>query len=276
MRRSCRETTFDRLERLLMPLKIAANLTMMFGEHEFMDRFSAAARNGFKGVEYLFPYDYPAEAIREQLDANGLKQVLFDFPAGDWAAGDRGIAVQPDRVGEFQDGVGKAVEYAQVLGCERLTCLAGIPQEGTDPETAERTMVRNLQFAADAAAGIGAIVLVEPLNTRDVPGTFVSTSAHGARLVRDTVRDNVRLQFDVYHTQIMEGDIAMTFSDHLPMIGHVQIADNPGRHEPGTGEINYPFVFNHITNSGYDGWIGAEYMPAQDTESGLAWASQYL
>ena len=137
-------------------------------------------------------------------------------------------------------------------------------------------MIRNLQFAADAAARIGAIVLVEPLNTRDVPGTFVSTSSHGARLVRATVRENVRLQFDVYHTQIMEGDIATKFSDLLPMIGHVQIADNPGRHEPGSGEINYPFVLDHIANSGYDGWIGAEYMPAGDTESGLGWVKPYL
>ena len=259
-----------------MPLNIAANLTMMFNEHDFMDRFAVAARCGFNGVEYLFPYEYPADAIREQLDENGLKQVLFDFPAGDWGAGDRGIAVQPDRVGEFQDGVGLAVKYAETLGCERLTCLAGIPDDGTDPEVAEQTMIRNLQFAADAAARIGAIVLVEPLNTRDVPGTFVSTSSHGVSLVRATVRENVRLQFDVYHTQIMEGDIATKFSELLPMIGHVQIADNPGRHEPGSGEINYPFVLDHIAKSGYDGWIGAEYMPDSDTESGLGWAKQYL
>lgn len=259
-----------------MHLKIAANLTMMFNEHEFMDRFAAAARCGFEGVEYLFPYEYPAEAIREQLEAHGLKQILFDFPAGDWAAGDRGIAVQPDRVSEFQDGVGLAVEYAKILGCERLTCLAGIPDDGTNPEVAEETMIRNLQFAADTAARIGAIVLVEPLNTRDVPGTFVSTSSHGARLVRAAMRDNVRLQFDVYHTQIMEGDITTKFSELLPMIGHVQIADNPGRHEPGSGEINYPFVLNHIANSGYEGWIGAEYMPDDDTESGLDWVKTYL
>lgn len=257
-----------------MPLNIAANLTMMFNEHEFMDRFAAAARCGFKGVEYLFPYDYPAEDIREQLDTNGLKQVLFDFPAGDWANGDRGIAVQPDRVQEFQDGVQLAVEYAQTIGCKRLTCLAGIPN--SDTEAAEETMIRNLQFAADAAKPIGAIVLVEPLNTRDVPGTFVSTSAHGDRIVQATQRENVRLQFDVYHTQIMEGDIATRFSNLLPRIGHIQIADNPGRHEPGSGEINYPFVLNHIANSGYKDWIGAEYIPANNTESGLDWLKQYL
>ena len=257
-------------------MKIAANLTMMFNEHDFMDRFTAAASAGFKGVEYLFPYDYPADAIGDALDANGLKQVLFDFPAGDWANGDRGIAVQPDRVGEFQDGIGLAVEYATALGCKRLTCLAGIPDDGTDPEVAEQTMIRNLQFAADAAARIDAIVLVEPLNTRDVPGTFVSRSSHGAQIIRAADRANVRLQFDVYHTQIMEGDLATKFSELLPMIGHVQIADNPGRHEPGSGEINYPFVLNHIANSGYDGWIGAEYMPAGNTQDGLSWVKPYL
>ncbi len=259
-----------------MPLKIAANLTMMFNEHDFMDRFAAAASCGFKGVEYLFPYDYPADAIAEELEKNGLKQVLFDFPAGDWANGDRGIAVQPERVREFQDGVGLAVEYAKALGCTRLTCLAGIPDEGADPAVSEQTMIDSLQFAADAASDIGANVLVEPLNTRDVPGTYVSKSAHGARLVRAADRPNVRLQFDVYHTQIMEGDLAPNFTDLLPLIGHVQIADNPGRHEPGSGEINYPFVLNHIDHSGYDGWIGAEYMPAGETVSGLGWASDYL
>ena len=259
-----------------MPLKIAANLTMMFNEHDFMDRFAAAASCGFKGVEYLFPYDYPADAIAEELKKNGLKQVLFDFPAGDWANGDRGIAVQPDRVGEFQDGVGLAVEYAKVLGCTRLTCLAGIPDAGADPAVSEQTMIENLRFAADAASEIGANVLVEPLNTRDVPGTFVSKSAHGASLVRAAGHPNVRLQFDVYHTQIMEGDLAPKFTDLLSLIGHVQIADNPGRHEPGSGEINYPFVLNHIDESGYDGWIGAEYMPAGETVSGLSWASDYL
>ncbi len=259
-----------------MTLKIAANLTMMFNEHDFLDRFAAAARSGFKGVEYLFPYDYPADAIGEQLEANGLKQVLFDFPAGDWAGGDRGIAVQPDRVGEFQDGVGTAIEYAKVLSCTRLTCLAGIPDENSDPEVSEQTMIDNLRFAADAAADIGANVLVEPLNTKDVPGTYVSTSAHGARLVQASDRENVRLQFDVYHTQIMEGDLAPKFTALLGLIGHVQIADNPGRHEPGSGEINYDFVLNHIDASGYDGWIGAEYLPAAETESGLSWVKPYL
>ena len=259
-----------------MPLKIAANLTMMFNEHDFMNRFAAAARNGFRGVEYLFPYDYSTDAIGEQLDKHNLQQVLFDFPAGDWANGDRGIAVQPDRVGEFQDGVGLAIEYAESLGCQRLTCLAGIPEAGADPAISDQTLVDNLRFAADAAIDIDAIVLVEPLNTRDVPGTFVSDSNHGSRIVKDALKDNVRLQFDVYHTQIMEGDLATKFTNLLPSIGHVQIADNPGRHEPGSGEINYPFILNHIETSGYDGWIGAEYIPSAETESGLGWVKPYL
>ena len=259
-----------------MSLKVAANLTMMYNEHEFMDRFAAASRDGFKGVEYLFPYDYPVDAIGEQLETHGLQQILFDFPAGDWANGDRGIAVQPNRVGEFQDGVGLAIEYAKALGCQRLTCLAGIPEAGSDPDATDNTLVSNLRFAADAAAAIDAIVLVEPLNTIDVPGTFVSATAHGQRLIKDTVRDNVRLQFDVYHTQIMEGDLARKFSRLLPIIGHVQIADNPGRHEPGSGEINYPFILDHIDSCGYEGWIGAEYIPASDTKAGLSWADPYL
>ncbi len=257
-------------------IKLAANLTMTFNEHDFLDRFDAAAKCGFKGVEYLFPYDYPADQIAERLEAHGLAQVLFDFPAGDWAAGDRGIAVQPDRVGEFQDGVGTAVEYARILNCTRLTCLAGIPDEGADGDTTQETMVENLRFAARAAADIGATVLVEPLNTKDVPGTFVSTSAHGAEIVEAANMPNINLQFDVYHTQIMEGDITPSFTSLLPLIHHVQIADNPGRHEPGTGEINYPFVFHHIDQSGYDGWVGAEYVPSGETTASLEWAHPYL
>ncbi len=257
-------------------IQLAANLTMMFNEYDFLDRFEAAAANGFKGVEYLFPYDYSADEIAARLEARGLKQVLFDLPAGDWEAGDRGIAVQPDRGGEFQDGVGVAIEYAKALNCNRLTCLAGIPDEGADPEISETTMVENLRFAARAAADIGANILVEPLNTKDVPGTFVSTSSHGKRLIDAVGATNVKLQYDVYHMQIMEGDLAPTFSSLLPMIGHVQIADNPGRHQPGTGEINYDFVFQHIDSSGYDGWIGAEYMPDGDTVVSLKWAREFL
>ncbi len=257
-------------------IKLAANLTMTFNELDFLDRFEAAAKCGFKGVEYLFPYDYSADEIAERLAANELTQVLFDLPAGDWAAGDRGIAVQPERVGEFQDGVGTAIEYARALKCTRLTCLAGIPDIADDRDVSQETMIENLRFAARAASDIGATILVEPLNTKDVPGTFVSTSVHGAEIVRAADMPNVKLQFDVYHTQIMEGDLAPSFTALLPLIHHVQIADNPGRHEPGTGEINYPFIFQHIDNSGYDGWIGAEYVPSGETTASLGWARSYL
>lgn len=257
-------------------INLAANLTMMFNEHDFIDRFRAATAAGFAGVEYLFPYDYPAEQIKEQLDEYDLVQVLFDLPAGDWSAGDRGIAVQPDRVNEFQDGVGVAIKYAKVLQCARLTCLAGIPDEATDPQLSEETMIENLRFAAKAAQTIGATILVEPLNTKDVPGTFVSTSNHGARIVKAANMPNIALQYDFYHMQIMEGNLAPTFTSLLPIIHHVQIADNPGRHEPGSGEINYSFILDHIDKSGYDGWIGAEYMPAEDTLRGLPWAHKYL
>lgn len=257
-------------------INLAANLTMMFNEHDFIDRFKAAAAAGFAGVEYLFPYDYPAEQIKEQLDEYDLVQVLFDLPAGDWSAGDRGIAVQPDRVNEFQDGVGVAIEYAKVLQCARLTCLAGIPDEATAPQLSEETMIENLRFAAKAVQTIGATILVEPLNTKDVPGTFTSTSDHGARIVKAANMPNIALQYDFYHMQIMEGNLAPTFTSLLPIIRHVQIADNPGRHEPGSGEINYSFILDHIDKSGYDGWIGAEYMPADDTLRGLSWAYKHL
>ncbi len=257
-------------------VKLAANLTLMFNEVDFLDRFGAAADAGFKGVEYLFPYDYPADAIAERLERHGLKQVLFDFPAGDWDGGDRGLGCIPDRVGEFQDSVGTALEYAKALSCTRLTSLAGIAPEGADRDTVEQTMVDNLKFAAKAAAGQGITVLVEPLNTRDVPGTYVFTSAHGRALVEAAGESNVKLQYDVYHMQIMEGDIAPTIDANMDVIHHFQLADNPGRNEPGTGEINYDFILPHIDGLGYEGWIGCEYKPAARTEDGLGWAKKYL
>ena len=257
-------------------VKLAANLSMMFNEVDFMDRFDAAAGAGFKGVEYLFPYDFPADEIRERLDRNGLKQVLFDLPAGDWDGGDRGIGCLPDRVGEFQDGVGKAIEYARALDCGLLTCLAGIPPEGLDPELATQTLIDNMAFAAPLAAGAGAKLLLEPINTRDIPGYFVTPSSQGVSILDKVEHENAWLQYDIYHMQVMEGDIAPTIERLLDRIPHFQLADNPGRNEPGTGEINYPFLFSFIDNLGYDGWIGCEYRPAGVTEDGLGWASAYL
>ena len=257
--------------------KLAANLSMMFNEVDFMDRFGAAAEAGFKGVEYLFPYDFPAEQIAEQLEKHGLKQVLFDFTAGDFAGGERGIAIQPERQGEFQDGVGTALEYAKVLGCERLTVLAGLAPDGVDRGTLQQTLVENLKFAAAEAAPHGINVLLEPLNTVDAPKFFVvHTKDALATIEAAGSPSNLKLQYDVYHMQIMEGDLHRAIDANIGSIGHIQIADNPGRHEPGTGEINYTNLLKHIDDAGYEGWIGCEYIPAGETAAGLSWASNYL
>lgn len=256
--------------------RLAANLSLMFNEVGFMERFGRAAKAGFKGVEYLFPYEFEAEDIRAELDKHGLEQVLFDFPAGDWGAGERGIGCLPDRVGEFQDGVGTAVEYARTLNCSRLTVLAGKVPEGGDPDKLSQTLVENLQFASKALEGTGITVLLEAINTIDIPGYFVTTTGQSKSLVAAAGAPNVKVQYDIYHMQIMEGDIARTIEANLPQIGHFQLADNPGRNEPGTGEINYDFVLPYIDGLGYDGWVGCEYKPKSETEAGLSWASKWL
>ena len=257
-------------------VKLAANLSMMFTEVEMLDRFDAAANTGFKGVEYLFPYDFPAEQIKERLEKNGLKQVLFDLPAGDWDGGDRGLAALPDRVEEFRDGVGMAVEYAKTLDCGQLTCLAGIPPAGTDPEVATQTLIDNMAFAAPLVADAGAKLLLEPINPRDIPGYFITTSSQGISVLDAVGHENAWLQYDIYHMQIMEGDLAPTIERLKNRIPHFQLADNPGRNEPGTGEINYPWLFSFIDGLEYDGWIGCEYKPAGVTEDGLGWAAGLL
>lgn len=256
--------------------KLAANLSMMFNEVDFLDRFEAAAKAGFKGVEYLFPYDYPAEQIKEKLDEHNLAQVLFDFPAGDWDAGDRGCAIHPDRVGEFQDGVGKAVEYAKVLECERLTVLAGKADSSLRGDQIHATLVDNLKFASNAVAGTNITVLLEAINTIDIPGYAVFRNNQSRAAVEAAGAENVKIQYDIYHMQIMEGDLTRAIDANLELIGHFQLADNPGRHEPGTGEINYDFLLPYIDSKGYDGWVGCEYMPAGDTVAGLGWAAKYL
>jgi hydroxypyruvate isomerase len=256
--------------------KLAANLSMMFNEVDFLDRFGLAAKAGFKGVEYLFPYDYPAEQLKEKLDENGLTQVLFDFPAGDWDAGDRGIGSLPDRVGEFQDGVGTAVEYAKVLECDRLTVLAGKAPSGANATQMQETLVENLKFASNAVAGTDAVILLEAINTIDIPGYSVFRTNQSRAAVDATGADNVKVQFDIYHMQIMEGDLTRSIDEHFDAIGHYQLADNPGRHEPGSGEINYDFLLPYLDWKGYDGWVGCEYAPAADTVTGLRWAAQYL
>ena len=255
--------------------RFAANLTMLFGEVEFLDRFGAAAQAGFRGVEYLFPYPWPAAQLRERLQRHGLEQVLFNLPAGDWAKGERGIACAPDRTGEFQDGVGRALEYAKALGCARLNCLAGIAPAGVPDELVRRTFTANLAFAAAKLGAAGVRLLIEPVNTRDIPGFWLCRSAQALSIIDQVGSPNLGLQYDAYHMQIMEGDLARTMEANLARIGHVQIADNPGRHEPGTGEIHYPFLFAHLDRIGYSGWVGCEYRPAASTEAGLGWLAPW-
>jgi hydroxypyruvate isomerase len=256
--------------------RLAANLTMMFNEVPFLDRFEAAAGAGFRGVEFLFPYDFPVDQILERLGRHHVEQVLFDLPAGDWAKGDRGNAIFPDRVGEFQDGVGKALGYAKTLGCKRLTVLAGKQPDNVSLEKLHRTYVDNLKFAAGKAAPLGITLMVEAINTRDIPGFFVNKTAHALQVVKDVGAPNVAVQYDIYHMQIMEGDLATSIKTNLGSIKHMQLADNPGRNEPGTGEINYGFLLPYIDGLGYDGWIGCEYRPKGKTLEGLAWAKPWL
>lgn len=256
--------------------KFAANLTMLFNEVGFLDRFAAAAKAGFKGVEYLFPYDFDKDELAERLRQHDLQQVLHNLPAGDWAAGERGIACLPDRVGEFQEGVGRAIEYAQALGCSQLNCLAGLAPPEADADALRETLVSNLRFAADALGSAGIRLLIEPINTRDIPGFYLTGTRQALEIIDATESDNIGLQYDIYHMQIMEGDLASTIERHLGRIGHMQLADTPGRHEPGTGEINYPFLFGFIDRLGYRGWIGCEYKPAAGTLDGLAWLKPYL
>jgi hydroxypyruvate isomerase len=251
--------------------KFAANLTMIFNEVDFLDRFRAAAEAGFKGVEYLFPYAFPKEALAERLDRHGLVQVLHNLPAGDWDKGERGIACHPDRVGEFQDGVGRAIDYAKALGCKQVNCLAGIAPAGVSADTQRQTFVDNLRFAAGKLKEAGIRLLVEPINTFDIPGFYLNRTAQAAEILDEVASDNLFIQYDIYHAQRMEGELGNTIAKYLPRIAHIQLADNPGRHEPGTGEINYPWLFRHIDGLGYDGWIGCEYKPAAKTSEGLGW-----
>lgn len=255
--------------------KFAANLTMLFNELEFVDRFEAAARSGFRGVEYLFPYAWPKEQLAEKLQKFSLQQVLHNLPAGDWAKGERGIAVLPDRVGEFQDGVGRAIDYARALGCTQLNCLAGIRPGGVPEERLRETLVDNLRFAADRLEAAGIRLLVEAINTRDIPGFYVSGTQQTLDLIAATGSGNIYVQYDIYHMQRMEGELAATMEKHLARIAHIQLADNPGRNEPGTGEINYPFLFALLDRIGYRGWIGCEYKPRGTTAEGLSWFAPY-
>jgi hydroxypyruvate isomerase len=255
--------------------RLAANLSMMFNEVPFLARFDAAAKAGFKAVEFLFPYEHPAAEIRRRLDGAGLQQVLFNMPPGDWAGGERGMACLPGRGQEFRDGVKKALDYAGSLGCGMVHCMAGIVPAGVSHGVAAALYVANVAWAAEQAAAQGVKVVLEPINHRDMPGFFLNTMAQGADVVHAIGFDRVGLQFDIYHCQVTEGDITKRIEALLPIIAHMQLADVPGRNEPGTGEIGWDFVLKRIDSLRYEGWIGCEYRPAGDTVEGLAWRKRY-
>ena len=254
--------------------RFAANLTMLYNELPFLDRFEAAARAGFTAVEFLFPYAFPVGEIVDRLYANRLKLVLHNLPAGDWDAGERGIACHPDRVAEFRAGVARAVEYGTALGVPQLNCLAGKAPAGVADAVLRQTFIENLRFAAAALKEAHLKLLIEPINNYDIPAFYLNRTAQAISIIEEVGSDNLFLQYDVYHAQRFEGELAATMSKHIAHIAHIQVADNPGRNEPGTGEINYDFIFRHLDRIGYTGFVGCEYKPATSTHAGLGWLEQ--
>ncbi|MEX9755158.1 2-oxo-tetronate isomerase [Providencia vermicola] len=254
--------------------KFAANLSMMFNEVPFIQRFERAAQAGFTGVEYLFPYEEQPEAIAEELKKHGLTQALFNMPAGDWAAGERGMASMPGREDEFAKGVHTALHYAKALGCQQVHAMAGKVDARFTPEQQRACFIKNIQYAADVMAEHGIRVLIEPINTRDMPGYFLTTQKQAEALLPEIARENVFIQLDLYHCQIMEGDLLKTIERLWGKFSHIQIASVPYRHEPDSGEVNYPWIFEQLDKMGYQGWLGCEYHPAGRTEDGLGWLKQ--
>jgi hydroxypyruvate isomerase len=255
--------------------RFAANLSMMFNEVPFLDRFALAAKAGFKGVEFLFPYEHPAAEIAARLKDNGLQQVLFNAPAGDFAKGERGMAAIPGKQAAFRDSIKLALEYATTLACPRLHIMAGLKPEGVAHDTLTAVYGANLAYAAEECAKVGVKPIIEPINHRDIPGFFLNTTDQAAAIIAAVGPEKLGLQFDLYHCQITEGDVVKRVEKHLPLIAHMQVADTPGRHEPGTGEVNWPFVFKTIDALGFRGWIGCEYRPAGETLAGLSWFAPY-
>ena len=255
--------------------RFAANISMMFNELPFLDRFAAARAAGFTAVEFLFPYEHPAAELAARLRDSGLEQVLFNAPPGDWAAGERGTASLPGRQQEFRDGILRALDYAGALGCPRLHVMAGMTPVGVAPGTLTGLYAINLAWAAERAIAQGVTCVIEPINQRDMPGYALTGTANAVAVIEAVGRDRLGLQFDLYHTQITEGDLVPRARALLPWIKHMQVADTPGRHEPGTGEVNWPFIFAQIDEMGFDGWIGCEYRPAGDTLAGLGWFAPY-
>jgi len=256
--------------------RLAANLTMMYTEHPFLDRYAAAARDGFSGVEFLFPYEFAAAELKSRLEEHGLTQALFNAPPGDWAAGERGIASLPGREGEFERGFDQALEYAAALGNRSLHVMAGLIRPEQDRAAHREAYLKNLAAAARAAASAGITVVIEPINTRDIPGFFLNRQDEAQAVCAEVGAENLKVQFDIYHCQIVEGDIAMKLQRDMAGIGHIQIAGVPDRHEPDLGELNYPYLFERIDSLGYAGWIGCEYRPKAGTSAGLGWARPYL
>ena len=257
--------------------KLAANLSLLFPQMPFLDRFDAAAKAGFRYVEYQVPYAFgSAQQVAERARAAGVEVVLHNLPVGDSAKGDRGLGCQPSRVSEFREGVERAIGYAKAVGCPRLNCLAGVAPAGVPREKLRETLIENLRYAAGKLKAAGLTLLTEPANPRTVPGFFLNTSREGIEVIDAAGADNLKLQYDIFHMQIVEGDLAKTIERLLPRIGHMQLADVPGRNEPGTGEINFGFLLPEIDRLGYRGWIGCEYNPRGDTAQGLEWATPFL
>jgi hydroxypyruvate isomerase len=256
--------------------RLAANLTMMYTEHAFLDRFGAAAKDGFRGVEYLFPYEHPAAVLRARLDVHGLEQALFNAPPGDWAQGERGLASLPGREDEFRRSIETALDYARVLGNRRLHVMAGLIAPGQDRARHRATYVANLAHAAQAAASLGITIVIEPINTRDIPGFFLNRQDEAHAVCAEVGVANLKVQMDLYHCQIVEGDLAKKIERYIAGVGHVQVAGVPERHEPDVGELNYDYLLEKLDAVGYTGWVGCEYRPRGATSAGLGWAKRWL
>jgi hydroxypyruvate isomerase len=255
--------------------RFAANLSLMYGEHAFLDRFAAAAGDGFAAVEFLFPYEHAPEVLAGLLQAHGLQQVLFNASPGNWAAGDRGLASLPGREAEFKNAIAQALEYARALACPRVHVMAGLAPAGADRALLQSTYLRNLAWAAQQAVGV-ADLLIEPINRRDMPGYFLNRQDEAHAIVAEVGAANLKVQMDLYHCQIVEGDLATKLRQYLPTgrVGHLQIAGVPERHEPDVGELNYPYLFELIDSLGYGGHIGCEYRPRGGTSAGLGWLAK--
>mgnify|MGYP000031645444 CR=1 FL=1 len=256
-------------------LKFAANLSMLYTELPFLERFKAASENGFQYIEYLFPYEWSPHVLAIQLKQHSLQQVLFNLPPGNWDRGERGIACLPDRINEFREGIDKAIEYANILDVKQLNCLAGLRPENFEYAEIWQTFINNITYAAQRLNEHGITLLIEPINSKiDMPGFFIDTLDKALQVIDEVKLSNVKVQFDIYHMQIMQGDILRSLDNNLQHIQHIQFADCPGRHEPGTGELNFQNIFKYLDRLQYSGWVSAEYVPKSETQRSLNWFQQ--